>query len=267
MVAHDYCFLSYLGILLHGPPGCAKTTLARAAAGASGIAFLSLSPADVYASSYVGEAEAVVRRAFILARSAAPCILFFDEIDSILGCGNDSGHGMGRSAKSAEARVLSTFLNEMDGVDASQDDGVLVLGATNRPSVLDTALLRPGRFDSIIYVPPPDEEGRKALLEMQCRGWKCRTSRDNKEEGAEFIDLDSLASDEVTGSMTGAEILGACREAAMQALRETLDAESRCIPCMKQIYLEESLQNVKPLLSNKRVLEEYTKFETQRAAS
>lgn len=254
---------------MHGPPGCAKTTLARAAAGASGIAFFSLSPADVYASSYVGEAEAVVRRSFTLARSTAPCILFFDEIDSILGCGSGSSHGMGRSSKSAEARVLSTFLNEMDGVDASRDDGVLVLGATNRPNILDAALLRPGRFDSIIYVPPPDEDGRRALLEMQCRGWKYRTSAKDESDDGAFIDVDLLASDEMTGSMTGAEILGACREAAMRALREALaEGDSQnSYPRMKQEYLQEAFANVKPLLSNKQVLEEYTSFETKRRAA
>ena len=89
-----------------------KTTLARAAAGSANVAFLSLSPADVYSSSFVGEAESVVRRAFNLARSAAPCVLFFDEIDAIIGGDESSGHGMGRGS-SAEARVLSTFLNEM----------------------------------------------------------------------------------------------------------------------------------------------------------
>ncbi|GAX20211.1 hypothetical protein FisN_12Hh056 [Fistulifera solaris] len=142
------------GILLYGPPGCAKTSLARAAAGASGVAFVSLAPADVYASSYVGDAEAIVRRSFDLARSAAPCVLFFDEIDAILGVMSDDGNvsagGLARG-HSAEARVLSTFLNEMDGVDGSWQDGVLVLGATNRPWTLDAALMRPGRFDKIIY--------------------------------------------------------------------------------------------------------------------
>jgi SpoVK/Ycf46/Vps4 family AAA+-type ATPase len=268
MVPTHY-FFTWLGILMHGPPGCAKTTLARAAAGASGIAFFSLTPADVYASSFVGEAEAVVRRAFTLARSAAPCILFFDEIDSILGCGGDgSGHGMGRSSKSAEARVLSTFLNEMDGVDASQDDGVLVLGATNRPSTLDAALLRPGRFDNIIYVPPPDVEGRRALLERQWRGWGSKTSPSDNDTGAADVDIDLLASDAVTGSMTGAELLGACREAAMRAMRDCLESgESQNVPRMQQVYLEEAFRNVKPLLSNKHVLQEYTRFETQRTAS
>lgn len=85
------------------------------------------------------------------------------------------GHGMRRSATFAEARVLSTFLNEMDGVDASTEVGVLVLGAMNRPTTLDAALLRPGLFDSIICVPPPDEEGRKSILEMLCHRWNCQT--------------------------------------------------------------------------------------------
>jgi SpoVK/Ycf46/Vps4 family AAA+-type ATPase len=148
--AREFAFLGIQpcrGILLHGPPGCAKTTLARAAAGSSGVAFLSLSPAEVYASSYVGEAERIVRQAFILARSTSPCILFFDEIDSIFGGGGGSGGGGGGNGRgnSSEARVLSTFLNEMDGVDiaGAGKDGVLVLGATNRPWTLDAALMRP----------------------------------------------------------------------------------------------------------------------------
>ncbi|KAL3790972.1 hypothetical protein ACHAW5_005217 [Stephanodiscus triporus] len=138
------------GVLLHGPPGCGKTLLARAAAGAAGVAFLSLGPADMYSPSYVGDAEAAIRHAFDLARSAAPCVLFFDEIDEIVdgggGGGDRRGHGMGRGS-SVEARVLSTFLNKMDGVDGSAEDGVLVLGTTNRPGALNAVLLHPGRFD------------------------------------------------------------------------------------------------------------------------
>jgi transitional endoplasmic reticulum ATPase len=124
--------------------------------------------------------------------------LFFDELDAILGCDENNGdhsNGMGRvSSSSAEARVLSTFLNEMDGVDGSWKDGVLVLGATNRPGTLDAALLRPGRFDKIIYVPPPDYQGRRSILSMQCKKWPCR------------IDVDHLAEEHETGMMTGAEI-------------------------------------------------------------
>jgi SpoVK/Ycf46/Vps4 family AAA+-type ATPase len=249
------------GVLLHGPPGCAKTMLARAAAGASGVAFLSLSPAEVYASSYVGEAEAVVRRAFTLARSAAPCILFFDEIDSIFGGGDDDdagGHDMNRSGRgsSAEARVLSTFLNEMDGVDGTSEDGVLVLGATNRPWTMDAALLRPGRLgDKIIYVPPPDKHARLSILKMQCSHW----------QSEEDLDLNYFASDDVTGGMTGAEIVGACREAAMQVLREADYAMSGATPCMKQKCFEDSFKSVKPLLSNPDCLKEFRLFEKGRS--
>ena len=251
------------GILLHGPPGCAKTSLARAAAGASAVAFLSLSPAEVYASSYVGEAEAVVRRAFTLARSTSPCILFFDEIDSILGGGgdrNDSSQGMSRSGRgsSAEARVLSTFLNEMDGVDGTGDDGVLVLGATNRPWAVDAALLRPGRLgDKIIYVPPPDAEARRAILQMQCRNWKLEES----------LDLDFLASEAVSGNMTGAEIVGACREAAMGMLREVDRNVHKELPTMTGEYLAGTLRSVKPLLSNPDVLQEFRLFERGQTAT
>jgi transitional endoplasmic reticulum ATPase len=139
------------GILLYGPPGCAKTTLAKACANAANVAFMTLTPADVYAAPYVGDAEAVIRRAFKTARVGRPCVLFFDEIDSIVGGGSDNNEGGGTGmggrgdGKGPEARVMSTFLNEMDGVDMAGDDGVLVLGATNRPNVLDAALLRAGR--------------------------------------------------------------------------------------------------------------------------
>jgi SpoVK/Ycf46/Vps4 family AAA+-type ATPase len=225
------------GILLHGPPGCAKTTLARAAAGASGVAFLSLSPADVYSSSFVGEAEAVVRRAFSLARSAAPCVLFFDEIDAIFGSAHDGGRG-----SSAEARVLSTFLNEMDGIDNNSGvDGVLVLGATNRPWTLDSALVRPGRLgDKVIYIPPPDAAARRAILEMQFP----RLSSD--------MNLDWLSCDDVTGMLTGAELVGACQQSKLEVLRTAIKGSE--IQALGGLRLEEHLVTVirsrKPLLSD-----------------
>ena len=233
------------GILLHGPPGCAKTTAARAAAGAAGVAFLSLGPADVYASSFVGDAEAVIRRAFNLARATSPCILFFDEIDAIIGAPNEDSMNLARGS-SAEARVLSTFLNEMDGVDQSPVDGVLVLGATNRPWTLDAALLRPGRLDKIIYVPPPDREARLALLQRQTNGWPMK--RDD-----EPLDLDRLA--DISESMTGAEIVGACRDAARAGLRQH-DANDENFGMEKQL-LEDALLRVKPLLQDKSLLERF----------
>ena len=243
------------GILLHGPPGCAKTMLARATAGSAGVAFLSLSPAQVYASSYVGEAERVVRQAFNQARSTAPCILFFDEIDSIFG--DNSGRDSMGSRGSAEARVLSTFLNEMDGVDiaGAGKDGVLVLGATNRPWTLDSALLRPGRLgDKIIFLPPPDNEARLSILKRQF--------------GKIPVGTDDLAWNwstlvELSAGMTGAEIVGACQEAKLHWMRDNLPSDLACTTEVqfKQDYVVNALMFVKPLLSDPLALEEFQIFE------
>lgn len=139
------------GILLYGPPGCSKTTLVRAIASSSSSSFFSLSGASVF-SSYVGEAERTVRNLFRRARSNRPCVLFFDEFDSLVGSRSfkvgDTGNAHGQ-----EGRLLSTFLTEMDGVSSSS--GVLVVAATNRADLLDPALLRPGRFDFILNVRTP----------------------------------------------------------------------------------------------------------------
>jgi SpoVK/Ycf46/Vps4 family AAA+-type ATPase len=159
------------------------------------------------------------------------------------------------------ARVLSTFLNEMDGVDGSIGDGVLVLGATNRPSTLDSALIRPGRFDKVIYVPNPDKEGRQMILKAQCQKWE-KNGSDIK------IDTDKLSGEIFTGMMTGAEIVGACREAAMLAIREMLlegDGKDKCAPTVQQHHLVQTLGAVNPLLSDPRVLSEYTSFEEKYA--
>ncbi len=165
------------------------------------------------------------------------------------------------------ARVLSTFLNEMDGIDGSINDGVLVLGATNRPSTLDSAILRPGRFDRVIYVPPPDQEGRKQILASQY----------DRNDGE--IDIEYLSKDDITGFMTGAEIVGACREAAMMVAREMLSSAKdqpssttststatnstahNVVPSVLQSHIETALKQCKPLLSNPDVLKEYTCFE------
>jgi SpoVK/Ycf46/Vps4 family AAA+-type ATPase len=198
----------------------------------------------------------MVRGCFKLARSTSPCILFFDEIDAIVGAeGNDANHGMNRSTmSSAESRVLSTFLNEMDGVDGSSGDGVIVLAATNRPWTLDKALLRSGRFDHAIYVPPPDHDGRLSIFKMFC--------------GAQIAgeDLERLASDEVSGSMTGAEIVGACRAAAVTALKRAIHTGDDTI----QVTLEdlrESLSATQPLLSKPDYFKAFLEFESNRLRS
>eukprot|EP00903_Cladosiphon_okamuranus_P019554 g17985.t1 len=193
------------GILLFGPPGCSKTTLVRAAATAAGATFVCLSGADVF-SPYLGEAEAAVRQAFRIARNAAPAMLFFDEIDAVV-C-KRGGEGKG-SANSAESRVLATFLTEMDGVGSRRGDGVVVVAATNRPEAVDRALLRPGRFDQVVYAPLPDDEARRQIFEVHTRKLSV--------DGA-GVDFAKLAA--VSKGLTGAEIEGACREAAMSAIRE-----------------------------------------------
>ena len=210
----------------------------------------------------------MVRRAFALARSSSPCILFFDELDSIFGGSGDNTHGLGARGSSAEARVLSTFLNEMDGVDGSGDDGVLVLGATNRPWTLDSALLRPGRLgDKIIYVPPPDELSRRSIIERQLSYWLQGASDETMDNN---IDVDVLSSADVSGNMTGAEIVGACQEASMRILGDldlaNLSKDTPDALILKQGFLLESFAAVTPLLSKPDALAEFQVFEAGQSA-
>ena len=149
------------GVLLHGPPGCSKTTIARAIANSAKSSFFTISGADVY-SPFVGDAEKNVREIFSRARSAQPSIIFLDEVDALVGKremgSGESSHG----SSSVQSRILSTLLNEMDGVNVS--DHILILGATNRIHLIDSALLRPGRFDVVIDIPKPDHKAREAIL-------------------------------------------------------------------------------------------------------
>lgn len=208
----------------------------------------------------MGEAEAIVRRAFATARAAAPCILFFDEIDSIVGSGNGGyDHQMNRSGGGAspESRVLSTFLNETDGLTSNGGDNVMVMGATNRPCTLDAALLRPGRFDKVIYVPKPDFDGRVAILEKHLRQL-------TRTENCLAFDIHRLASDDITGKLTGAEMIGAIREFVFDSLQASLGAGTRHDPTIREEDLEHALRAVKPLLSTPGILAEYEEFENRR---
>nr|XP_023928521.1 cell division control protein 48 homolog B-like [Quercus suber] len=197
------------GILLHGPPGCSKTTLAKAAAHAAQASFFSLSGAELY-SMYVGEGEALLRNTFQRARLAAPSIIFFDEADVVAAkrCGSSS------SNITVGERLLSTLLTEMDGLEEAK--GILVLAATNRPHAIDAALMRPGRFDLVLYVPLPDLEGRYEILRVHTRNMKIGPD----------VDLRRIAGD--TELFTGAEREGLCREAGIVALREDITATVVC---------------------------------------
>ena len=177
----------------------------------------------------------------------------------------------------------------MDGVDGSVDDGVLVLGATNRPGLLDAALLRPGRLDKVIYVPPPDELARRAIISMECTKWynaisAYASSDDPSESKADsttvtssddiekYFNVDIMASDAVSGSMTGAEIIGACRETAIEVMGNLIrhigkrPASEMVESYMQSLMttLETILTRTQPLLSKEHVLEEYTRFESER---
>jgi transitional endoplasmic reticulum ATPase len=191
------------GILLAGPPGCGKTLLAKAVANESEVNFISVK-GPALLSKYVGESEKGVREVFRKAKQAAPCILFFDEIDSLV-----PERSSGGSDSHVAERVISQFLTELDGVE--ELSSVLVLGATNRQDILDPAILRPGRFDILIEIPPPDLEGRKEIFEIGLRGKPL----------AKDVDLDDLARQ--TDTFTGADIQGICNMAALEAIREVVE--------------------------------------------
>lgn len=223
------------GVLLHGPPGCAKTTLARAAATSSGATFIPLQGSSLY-SMFVGEGEAELREAFRKARLAAPAIIFVDELDMLVG---KRGAGAGAAGTDdTSARLLSTFLNEMDGLELAS--GLLVLAATNRPDAIDTALLRPGRFDVALYVPPPDKLGRLAALRVHTRHMPL---------GAD-VDLEKVAGS--TERYTGAELAAVCREAAMAALREDVKGAQE----VAARHFEAAVAGVTPMLTED-VLKKY----------
>lgn len=199
------------GVLLYGPPGCCKTTLVKALATAANANFLSLNGAEVY-SPYLGDAEATVRECFERARAQQPCLVFFDEIDAIVGKRMLGGGGQGNGV---EERVLSTLLNELDGVSSASSADVILVAATNRKDLLDEALLRPGRIDKVIEVPLPNVEERRLIVDVKSRAMPL----------ADDVDKDVIAA-ALTIGMSGAEIENLCREAALVALRESIDAET-----------------------------------------
>ncbi|RCI05459.1 hypothetical protein CU098_012881 [Rhizopus stolonifer] len=224
------------GILLYGPPGCSKTSLVKVIAASTNIAFLSINGAQLY-SPFVGDSEKVVRTTFQKARSSAPAIVFLDETEAIVGKRN-MGSG-GSSGDSVQERVLSTLLNEMDGVESA--DSVLVVGATNRPDMLDAALMRPGRFDQIIYIPPPDEESRLEILKIHTRHMPMD------------LDVDLIQVSKQTEYYTGADLQNVCREAAMEALRGQKEAMN-----VNMCHFNKSLSTIPPSL-NEQLVEEYSK--------
>jgi len=192
------------GILLYGPPGCGKTLLARAVATESEANFISIKGPEIF-SKWVGESEKAIREVFRKGRTAAPAIIFFDELDAIV-----PKRGLGYADSGASERVISQLLTEIDGIESLHN--VLVIAATNRPDMLDAAVMRPGRFDRLIYVPSPDVESLKEIFKIHAHSMPL--SRD--------VTLEELA--RRAQGYSGADIEAICREAAMNALRIDVDA-------------------------------------------
>lgn len=193
------------GILLFGPPGCGKTLLARAVATESEANFITIKGPEVF-SKWVGESEKAIREVFRKARMASPAVIFFDEFDSLV-----PQRGLGYADSGVTARVISQLLTEMDGIVTLED--VVVIAATNRPDIVDPAILRPGRFDRLIYVPDPDEKARLEILQIYTK--EMPLTKD--------VDLAQLTS--MTKNYSGADIDAVCREAGLNALRRDINAK------------------------------------------
>ena len=194
------------GVLFYGPPGCGKTLLAKAIANECQANFISIKGPELL-TMWFGESESNVRELFDKARGAAPCVLFFDELDSIARARGSSGGDAG----GAGDRVINQILTEMDGMGAKKS--VFIIGATNRPDIIDPAVLRPGRLDQLIYIPLPDEGSRMNILKSVLR--KSPVSPD--------VDLTYLA--RTLHGFSGADLTEICQRAAKMAIRESIEKE------------------------------------------
>jgi transitional endoplasmic reticulum ATPase len=241
------------GLLLYGPPGTGKTLLAKAAANESEANFISVKGPELL-NKYVGESEKAVREVFRKARQASPCIIFFDEIDSVAPVrGSSSGDS------NVTERVISQFLTEMDGLEELRN--VIIIAATNRPDIVDPALLRPGRFDRMLLVPPPDIEARKQIFKIHTK----------KTPLADDVKLDELA--RKTQGYTGADIASICNTAVMLSIKDHIgkakdpeDAKKKAkgLKVAKR-HFDEAMQKVKPISSQE--LRMYERFSQQFADS
>ncbi len=221
------------GVLLYGPPGTGKTLIAKAVANEAEANFISVKGPELL-SKWLGESEKAVRKIFKKAKQVAPCIIFFDEIDAIAGM-------RGLEENRAVERVVNQLLTELDGLE--ELEGVVVIGATNRPDIIDPALLRPGRFDRLVYVRPPDKKSRLAIFKIHTRNMPL----------AEDVDLEELA--DMTEGYVGADIEAVCREAVMLALREDINAEK-----VHMRHFLEALRKIKPSVTES-MLSFYERFE------
>ncbi len=214
------------GILLVGPPGCGKTLLAKALATESQANFVAMKGADLH-SKYIGESEQRLRDIFRRARQAAPCILFFDELDAFL-----PARGMMGLDAAVSERILAQFLVEMDGIEELK--GVLVLGATNRVDRLDEAILRPGRFDEIVKFAPPDAMEREEILKIHLK----------QKPLSDEVDANYLAG--LTEGWSGAELSAACNRAALLAVQRAVHGELKRMSPITREDLLQALRQIRP---------------------
>lgn len=211
-------------ILLNGPPGCGKTLLAKAAANESEANMIAVKGPELL-SKWVGESEKAVREIFKKAKQTAPTIILFDEIDALA----PRRRGEDSVGSHVTETVVNQILTEMDGIEDLEN--VMIIGATNRPDIIDPALLRPGRFDTRIVVPVPDRDARLEIFNIHTRNMPL--------EGVEFNELA-----EKTKGYSGADIEAICREAAMVSLRESIDSDK-----VSMKHFEEALKKIQPSIS------------------
>jgi transitional endoplasmic reticulum ATPase len=225
------------GVLIYGPPGCGKTLLARAVATESEANFISVKGPELL-SKWVGESEKAVREVFRKARTAAPALIFFDEIDAL-------APTRGRSAGDSHVteRVISQLLTEMDGLETMKD--IVVLAATNRPELIDRALLRTGRFDRLVYVDAPDAKGREAIFGIYLNGMPL----------SDDVNVKKLVT--MTENYVGGDIEALCREAGMRALRDDMNTSA---VAMK--HFEDAMRTIHPSVT-KDVLDYYRKMNAE----
>ncbi|XP_055336623.1 nuclear valosin-containing protein-like [Paramacrobiotus metropolitanus] len=228
------------GILLCGPPGCGKTLLAKAVANESGLNFISVKGPELL-NMYVGESERAVRQVFLRAKNSAPCVIFFDEIDALCPRRTDSGDS------NATARVVNQLLTELDGLE--QRKLVFVIGATNRPDILDPAMLRPGRLDKLLFVDLPDQTARTDILRTITKNGKTPPMDAD-------VNFDEVAL--LTDRFSGADLASLVREAASLLIREQLKLlrAGNCgakfsVECLsdlmvKKNHIEDALKKIKP---------------------
>ncbi len=233
-LAKEYGLNTVKGVLFYGPPGCGKTMFAKVMASHAGANFFSVTGAD-FRSKWFGEAEKNIAKVFAEARKHAPAVIFFDEIDQMLGKREET-----MTSDSPERRIVAQFLSEMDGV--KELGNVLIVGATNEPDLIDPAALRPGRFDKLIYIPLPDEPAREAIFRVQLQGKPL----------ADDMDIGRLA--ELTERFSGADIADLCTKVAEQSLHLSLEG-ARAVNLTMRAF-EAQLKSTKPSVSLK-LLDKY----------